>query len=378
LGSLFHPSSLIRLNGSWTNETRFDDRATTGIADERSQRSSRFILSIQISQPKQHRLEMIRVKPSEVFESETLPKTVKRGLTHRPKYLLCRFIYDAIGSELFEQICDQPEYYLTRTEDAILRDHASTMVDGWDETPTMIELGSGSSTKTRRLIEAALDRYGSLHYVPIDISETILEDSARALIGDYPSLHVTGIASDYDTALRVVADRIEGPKLLVFLGSSLGNFDDEDAVGFLQRIRSTLSAEDRFLFGTDLVKDAKVLEAAYDDSAGVTARFGKNILTRINRELGGNFDLDRFGYEARFSPEHHRVEMRLISEIKQAVIIPEVDLTVSFEAGESIHIENSHKYTPALLDQLAKQSRFIEERSWTDPDHYFRVQRWHT
>lgn len=335
-------------------------------------------MSIQTSHPKQHRLELIRVKPSEVFESETLNETVKRGLTHQPKYLLCRFIYDAIGSELFEQICDQPEYYLTRTEDAILRDHAENMVDGWDEPPTMIELGSGSSTKTRRLIEAALERYGSLHYVPIDISETILEDSARALIDDYSSsLHVTGIVSDYDSALRVVADRIKAPKLLVFLGSSLGNFDDEDAVELLKRIQTTLSADDRFLFGTDLVKDAKVLEAAYDDSAGVTARFGKNILTRINRELGGNFDLDLFRYEARFSAEHHRVEMRLISEADQIATIPELDLVVPFRSGESIHIENSHKYTPRLLDQLAKQSRFVEETSWTDPDGYYRVQRWH-
>ncbi|MEW4571240.1 L-histidine N(alpha)-methyltransferase [Tautonia sp. JC769] len=335
-------------------------------------------MSIQTSLPKQHRLELIRVKPSEVFESETLPKTVERGLSHRPKYLLCRFIYDAIGSELFEQICDQPEYYLTRTEDAILRDHANAMVDGWDDPPTMIELGSGSSTKTRRLIEAALDRYGSLHYVPIDISGTILEDSARTLIDDYPAIRVTGIASDYDTALRVVAERIQGPKLLVFLGSSLGNFDDEDAVGLLQRIRSTLSADDRFLFGTDLVKDPTILEAAYDDSAGVTARFGKNILTRINRELGGNFDLDGFRYEARFSPEHHRVEMKLISDLEQIVTIPDLDLTVSFGAGESIHIENSHKYTPAILEQLAKQSRFLEEASWTDPDGFYRLQRWRT
>ncbi|WP_169973658.1 L-histidine N(alpha)-methyltransferase [Tautonia rosea] len=334
-------------------------------------------MSIQTSHPKQHRLEMIRVKPSELFESETLQATVKRGLTHQPKYLLCRFIYDAIGSELFEQICDQPEYYLTRTEDAILRDHADDMVDGWAQAPIMIELGSGSSTKTRRLIEAALDRYESLHYVPIDISETILEESARNLIRDYSSLKVTGIASDYDTALRVVADRMKGPKLLVFLGSSLGNFDDGDAVRLLQRIQGTLSTDDRFLFGTDLVKDAKVLEAAYDDSAGVTARFGKNILTRINRELGGNFDLNQFRYEARFSPEHHRVEMRLISEQEQIVTIPGVDLTVSFSAGESIHIENSHKYTPTILDQFAKQSGFVEERSWTDPDQFFRVQRWH-
>lgn len=333
-------------------------------------------MSIHTSRPKRSRLELIHEKPSQAFESETLPSMVKRGLTNRPKFLLCQFIYDAIGSELFEQICEQPEYYLTRTEDAILRESADEMVAGWDDPPVMIELGSGSSTKTRRLIEAALDRYDRLHYVPIDISETILEESARTLIGDYPGLRVTGIASDYHTGLRVVGERIKGPKLVVFLGSSLGNFDDEDAAALLHRLRASLSGADRFLFGTDLVKDPKVLEAAYFDEAGVTTQFCKNILTRINRELGGNFDLNRFRHEARFSPEYHRVEARLISDRAQEVQIPDLDLSVSFDEGEPIHVENSHKYTQEILGQLAERSRFVEEQSWTDPGGYYRVQRW--
>ncbi|QDV38268.1 L-histidine N(alpha)-methyltransferase [Tautonia plasticadhaerens] len=308
--------------------------------------------------------------------AETLASAVRRGLTHEPKWLPCRFLYDATGSELFEQICEQPEYYPTRTEDAILRDQAGEMVAGWDEAPVMIELGSGSSTKTRRLIEAALDAYDRLHYVPVDVSETILEESARSLVDDYPALNVTGIVSDYHTALRAVRRRFPGPKLVVFLGSSLGNFDDEDAVALLRHLSEALGPEDRLLIGLDQVKDAATLEAAYDDAAGVTARFSKNILTRINRELDADFDPDRFAYQARFVPERHRVEMRLISDREQDVAIPGAGLRVRFAAGESIHVENSHKYTPGLLRDLASRSGFVEEGSWSDPDRYFRVQRW--
>lgn len=320
------------------------------------------------------RLSVVRLRPAEA--DEPFAATVRRGLTHDPKFLLCRYIYDAIGSELFEQICDQPEYYLTRTEDAILRDRAAAIVDGWPEAPTMIELGSGSSTKTRRLIEAALEAYGSLHYVPIDVSPTILEESAHALVDDYPNLRVTGLATDYHTALRVVRERFPGPKLVVFLGSSLGNFDDDDAAGLLREVAATLTPADRFVFGTDLVKDAPTLEAAYDDTAGVTRRFNKNILTRINRELGADFDPVRFDYRARFVPDRHRVEMHLVSLADQRVRIPGAEIEVDFAAGETIHTENSHKYTPTILERLAAQAGFVEDDRWTDPDGLFRVQRW--
>jgi dimethylhistidine N-methyltransferase len=240
----------------------------------------------------------------------------------------------------------------------------------------MIELGSGSSTKTRRLIEAALEAHGRLHYVPVDVSETILEQSARSLVGDYPSLTVTAVVSDYDTALRTIRDRFPGPKLVVFLGSSLGNFDDEDAIGLLRHLAEALGPEDRLLIGLDQVKDAAVLEAAYDDAAGVTARFSKNILDRMNRELGADFNPDRFSYRARFVADRHRVEMHLVSDREQVVTIPGASLEVRFAEGESIHVENSHKYTPTLLDSLASRSGFVEEAAWTDPDKLFRVQRW--
>ncbi|WP_233578102.1 L-histidine N(alpha)-methyltransferase [Tautonia sociabilis] len=322
------------------------------------------------------RLEIIRPEASEEDGTDSLASVVRRGLMHAPKFMPCRFLYDAIGSELFERICSLPEYYPTRTEDAILRDWAAEMVVGWAEATTMIELGSGSSTKTRRLIEAALQEYGRLHYVPIDVSEIILEQSARALIQAYPRLSVTGVVADYDTALRAIAGRFPGPKLVVFLGSSLGNFDDEDAVGLLRNLSETIGPEDRLLVGLDLIKDAAVLEAAYDDAEGITAQFGKNLLRRINRELGADFDLDRFGYRARFEAARHRVEIHLVSLRDQVVTIPGAEMVASFAEGETIHIENSHKYTPELIRELASRSGFIEEESWTDPGNLFRVQRW--
>ena len=320
------------------------------------------------------RLAMIRLEPAE--QDESFAEATRRGLSHDPKFLSCKYIYDAIGSELFEQICEQPEYYPTRTEDAILHDCAGTMVAGWPAAPLMIELGSGSSTKTRRLIEAALEAYGELHYVPIDVSPTILEESARILVGDYPGLRVTGLATDYHTALRAVRERFEGPKLVVFLGSSLGNFDDHDAVDLLRHVAETLGPDDRFLFGTDLVKDAADLEAAYDDANGVTRRFNKNILGRINRDLGGDFDPEQFRYRARFVPERHRVEMHLISRREQVVTIPGAELVVSFAEGEAIHTENSHKYTSAILAEMAERAGFAEEASWSDEDGLMRLQRW--
>lgn len=298
------------------------------------------------------------------------------GLSTRPKRLPCRFFYDAEGSRLFEEICELPEYYLTRTEDAILRRHADAMVDGWDHAPSLIELGSGSSTKTRRLIAAARGRYGSLHYVPIDVSPTILEESAGRLVEEFPGLRVTGYAADYRQALPRACRERKGPKLVMFLGSSLGNDDIETAVDLLAFIGRSLGPEDRLLLGTDLAKDRATLEAAYDDAAGVTARFNKNLLARINRELGADFDLDRFDHQARYDADRQRIEIHLVSRADQEVQIPGAPLRVRFAAGETIHTENSHKYTVERLHDLARRSGFVEEAAWTDPRGWFRVQRW--
>ena len=301
---------------------------------------------------------------------------VRTGLRSHPKTLPCRYFYDEQGSRLFEQICELPEYYLTRTEDAILEEHADSMVAGWTSDPVMVELGSGSSSKTRRLIQAALQAYGALHYVPIDVSKTILEESAEALVRGFPGLRVTGFAANYQDALAGVVERFDRPKLFVFLGSSLGNYEADEAVDLLSLLASSMDRSDRLLLGTDLDKDPATLEAAYDDAQGVTARFNLNLLERINRELGGRFDLNQFEHQARYRGDLRRVEMHLVSRSAQEVAIPGAGLTIRFDEGESIHTENSHKYTPEMLRSLADRSGFEEEAVWLDRQGRFRLQRW--
>ncbi|MDR3638902.1 MAG: L-histidine N(alpha)-methyltransferase [Isosphaeraceae bacterium] len=302
--------------------------------------------------------------------------SVRSGLLGTPKTLPWPYFYDEQGSRLFDQICELPEYYLTRTEDALLQDHADALVAGWESAPTLVELGSGSATKTRRLIGAALRRYGTLHYVPIDVSPTFIEDSAAALVRAFPSLRVTGHVGDYRSELQRVAERLPGPKLLIFLGSSLGNYEPDDASSLLRQLAWTLNPADRFLLGADLDKDPAVLEAAYDDAQGVTAAFNLNLLARINRELGGNFDLDRFAHQARYDPQRRRIEMHLVSLASQTVTVPGARVTATFAEGESIHTENSHKYTPDGLRAMAAAAGLEEEAAWTDARGFFRLQRW--
>lgn len=320
------------------------------------------------------RLSIVRIP--EDRNPETFAEAVRAGLTATPKTLPCRFFYDAAGSALFEQICELPEYYLTRTEDAILREHADAMVAGWLDPPVLIELGSGSSTKTRRLIGAALAAHGHLDYVPIDVSPTILEASARDLVRDFLHLRVTGYAGDYRVALAELSRRIHKPKCFVFLGSSLGNYADAEAVELLGHVARAMGPTDRLLLGTDLAKGRAILEAAYDDARGVTAAFNVNLLVRVNRELGADFDTDAFVHQARWREDLGRVEMHLVSRVEQTVAVPGAGITVRFEAGESIHTENSRKYTPELLESLAGRAGFAVERTWTDPDRRFQVQRW--
>ena len=322
------------------------------------------------------RLSIVDGPVSGVEPPGAFARAVGEGLQATPKTLPCRYFYDDEGSQLFEQICDLPEYYLTRTEDAILAQHADAMVDGWVADPILVELGSGSSSKTRRLLEAALRAYGRLHYVPIDVSRAILEESARALVEQYPQLRVTGYAANYRDALVKIAARFDRPKLFVFLGSSLGNYETEAAVDLLRLVAQGMDPADRLLLGTDLDKNEAKLRAAYDDAQRVTARFNLNLLRRINRDLGGDFNVDDFRHESRYSPLHHRVEMHLVSQTDQLVTISDAAVAVRFARGESIHTENSHKYTPELLAGLAERAGFEEEAAWTDAGGQFRVQRW--
>jgi len=299
-----------------------------------------------------------------------LGEDVRAGLTSTPKWLSCRHLYDARGSELFDEICRQPEYYPTRSEAAILREIAGELAASFEVPPQLVELGSGSSEKTRALIEAMIERHGELTYEPIDISPSALEGSAKELLERYPELEVCAVADEYLSGLRTLANlpgRPEGPRLVAWLGSSIGNFHREDAARFLSVVRETLRSEDRLLIGFDLRKEAEVLEEAYDDDAGVTAAFMRNLLTRIDREFGSDLRPAEWRYRARYDEIRGRVEMSLETPLARTVRIPELDLTVEFEAGESVHLENSYKYSPAEIDALAEEAGLQALRHWSDP-----------
>ena len=310
---------------------------------------------------------------------KTFISAVCRGLLSNPKTLPFSFFYDEVGSALFEKICKLPEYYLTRTEDSILRSEAVKMVSGWpvgQPPPTIVELGSGSAEKTRRLIEAGIKRFQSLRYVPIDVSATAVEESSMELLRVFPTLRINAFVGDYQDCLADIGKRFEGPKWILFLGSSLGNYDLESAENLLRRLAFVMHPSDRLLLGTDLAKNSLILEAAYDDPQGITARFNKNLLARINRELQGDFVLGQFHHRAIYNSAAERVEMHLISRVNQVVTIPRANLEVAFLEGESIHTENSHKYTVEGLHRLAAATGFKEEEAWTDPKEWFRVQSW--
>ncbi|MBT4612482.1 MAG: L-histidine N(alpha)-methyltransferase, partial [Gemmatimonadetes bacterium] len=306
-----------------------------------------------------------------------LAADVREGLTNTQKWLPCLYFYDEVGSQLFEQICELPEYYPTRTEAAILASCADDLVAHLQHHVDLVELGSGSATKTRLVLEALLRRHEQLRFIPVDISRSILEESSRALVGDYDQLEVYAVAGEYHDGLDFLKEQGGPPRLILWLGSNVGNFQRDDAVHFLQRLHTTMRPDDRFLIGIDLRKDAAILESAYDDAAGVTAAFNKNLLTRINRELGADFDLDAFSHEARWNQDAGRVEMHLVSEIAQSVHIAAIDLMVEFEGSESIHTENSYKYSPDEIQALATSSHFGMECQWFDEARRFSVNLWH-
>lgn len=296
---------------------------------------------------------------------------VQAGLAAFPKRLPCRFFYDREGSRLFEKISELPEYYLTRAGHEIMEQRAAEVVSRFPGGATLIELGSGSAANTRLLIERFLRRDGRLRYVPVDISRTMLEASARALLDDFPGLEIQAVAGEYQEALPQLREDLDRPKLILWLGSNIGNLDRPDAVEFLRRLRDRMASEDRLLVGIDLRKDRRVLEAAYDDAQGVTAQFNRNLLGRINRELGGDFAVGLFRHQARYDEDAGRIEMYLVSEVPQTVRIAALDLAVPFAAGEAIHTENSYKYSLAEIDETAAAAGLRVECQWLDRDGRF-------
>jgi dimethylhistidine N-methyltransferase len=297
---------------------------------------------------------------------------ILKGLSATPKSIPCRYFYDAAGSDLFEQICDLPEYYLTRTEQSILERYADEIVRAVAGEVMLVEFGSGSSYKTRILMNAALNRQSSLHYVPIDISHNFLYASAQTLLGEYPGLSIHAIAAEYNDGVEHVPHAAI-PRLFLFLGSNIGNFECYEAVAFLSAVRAVMGATDRLLIGVDLVKPTEVLEAAYNDTAGVTEAFNKNVLNHINRELNADFVPERFDHHAPYVPSQSRIEMRLISRERQTVTLGALSERVHFEEGEYIHTENSHKYSVPQLSALMRDAGFRISADWYDPQKWFGV-----
>ncbi|RYG24478.1 L-histidine N(alpha)-methyltransferase [bacterium] len=301
---------------------------------------------------------------------DSLCDTVYQGLSATPKRLPPRLFYDHDGSAIFEEITDLPEYYPTRTEQAILEAHADEIVRSMGDAIDMIEFGSGSSRKTRVLIEAALRRQKRLNYAPIDISRAFLHETAKTLLDDYEGLSITAVAGEYfDAALNL--PRSSCPRLILFLGSNIGNLAADEAVEFLTRVRRAMEPEDRLLIGTDVVKEVGVLEAAYNDAQGVTARFNLNVLRRINAELGGSFDLAQFRHRAPYDREEQRIEMRLVSLCDQRVYVEAVDTEFEFAQGETIVTEWSQKYTRESFAALAEPAGLRIDRSWSDEKGWF-------
>jgi dimethylhistidine N-methyltransferase len=284
---------------------------------------------------------------------------VVAGLSARHKQLPPKYFYDATGSRLFEEICRTDDYYVTRSETALLRNVAAELAAGIPEGAALVEFGSGESAKTRLLLDAASQLSV---YVPIDISADALSQASARLARDYPQLSIAPVVADFTGHFRLPAAADGRPRVGFFPGSTIGNFDKDDAVRILQSVRQVLGDQAALLVGADLVKDEATLTAAYNDSHGVTARFNKNLLVRINRELGGDFDADTFDHLALWNAAHGRMEMHLVSRKDQ--IVNAAGHTFAFRSGERLHTENSHKFTVDSFAQLAARAGWSVANTW--------------
>jgi dimethylhistidine N-methyltransferase len=288
-------------------------------------------------------------------------------LSQKPKKLSPKYFYDSTGSELFEAITKLPEYYPTRTELSILRDRGNEIAALIPKGAALVEFGAGATTKVRLLLEKC--EIGA--YVPVDISGDFLKEQADALRRDFPGLAVYPVAADFTAPFALPATIANMPKVGFFPGSTLGNFEPHEACAFLRTAREILGQGAQMIIGVDLEKDERVLYDAYNDAAGVTAQFNLNVLVRINRELGGNFDLSSFTHRAIYNRERHRIEMHLISKKPQSVRL--LGTNLAFRAGESIHTESSYKYSIDRFNALARGSGWTPRASWTDPAGMFSV-----
>ena len=293
---------------------------------------------------------------------------VRAGLGSNPKTLPPRWFYDARGSELFDRITELPEYYQTRTETAILRDCAAEIA-AMVPAENLVELGAGTCTKSRILLDSLRAQGTLTTFTPFDVSEEVLRQCSVGLLDEYPGISVYAMVGDFAEHLGYIP-RL-GRRLVAFLGSTIGNLDAEQRRRFLADVRGLLAPGDAFLCGLDLVKDPAVLVAAYDDSAGVTAEFNRNVLRVIDRELGADFDVEAFEHLACYDTGLDRIEMHLRSRIAQTVHVPGADMTVEFAAGETVRTEISGKFTRGLAEQLLDAASMRAVRWFTDPQERF-------
>ncbi|HEX4021437.1 MAG TPA: L-histidine N(alpha)-methyltransferase [Acidobacteriaceae bacterium] len=314
------------------------------------------------------------VHPAVGVLDRNVAEAVHSGLTARAKYLPSWLFYDAAGSHLFDRITELPEYYLTRVEREIFHRNAEEMIAraAGSERLTIIELGAGSASKTLVLLRALVARQGTATYVPVDVSSAALQLAQNNVRKALPHVDVQPVQAEYmrDMSLTSPGDC---RCMVLYIGSSIGNFDPQEAIELLQRLRAQLEPGDALLLGTDMVKDLSTLLPAYNDAADVTAAFNKNILVRLNRELAADFDPDAFDHRAIWNREHSRIEMHLVSRSQQAVRLQALEFSIKLAAGESIHTENSYKFTPAGVEDLFESAGFIAEQSWYDEHHWFGV-----
>jgi dimethylhistidine N-methyltransferase len=307
--------------------------------------------------------------------SDQVASAAYKGLTAKPKRLPPWLFYDAAGSRLFEQITRIPEYYLTRTERSILEAHAAEIVgraaDG--QALRVIELGAGSSEKTTLLLNQAVERQDTVFYEPVDVSAMALIEAQIRLEAEIPGVLVCPRVADYAKGLELDSTLPSERRLVLYIGSSIGNFEPAEARELLMNMRTAVSPGDCLLLGVDLAKDESVLQAAYNDPAGVTAAFNRNILVRLNRELDADFDPQAFAHRATWNAAASRMEIHLVSMVKQTVWLPGLDMRVTFVERETIHTENSYKYRPGQAEEMLANAGFATEATWTDERGWFAV-----
>jgi len=315
------------------------------------------------------------ISPANIHVSDKIASAVYEGLMSHPKWLPAWLFYDAAGSKLFDEITQIPEYYVTRTERGILAGRAAEIIGkaAGENALRIVELGAGSADKTRLLLTAAANRQQIVFYEPVDVSATALVEAQMRIEDELPSVLVCPRVQDYTQDLELDPTSPTEKRLLLYIGSSIGNFEPGESLLLLERVRAAMDPGDCFLLGVDLVKDKAVLQAAYDDARGVTAAFNRNILVRLNRELDADFNPSLFAHRAVWNQTESRMEMHLVSGKKQEVWLPGIDLRVKFEMGESIHTENSYKYRPGAAEALLAKAGFAPEETWADERGWFAV-----